>query len=70
MADTYYSPLDVAVRWGVSYRNVLSLLRRGELHGFRVGKEWRVSESALTKYENQPPKPYRKENVQPSNMIH
>lgn len=56
---TFYSPQEVAARWGISYQTVLKLIRRGELHAFRAGKILLVSSDALHDYETRPyqPKP-------------
>ncbi len=41
------TPLDVAKRLQVNERTVTQWLRKGQLRGFKIGKEWRVSESDL-----------------------
>lgn len=46
------SPADVAARWGVSSETVRSLLKSGELCGFRLGPRlMRISTEALHDYE-------------------
>ena len=42
---------EVADRWRVSERSIRSLLNSGGLDGFKVGKEWRVTESAVRRRE-------------------
>ncbi len=37
------TPVDVANRLQVDERTVTQWLRKGQLRGFKVGKEWRVS---------------------------
>lgn len=54
---TFYSPRDIATRWGVSYQTVLKVIRRGELHAFRAGKVLLVSSDALRDYETRPYQP-------------
>lgn len=55
MTETaFYSPREVAARWGVSYQTVLKVIRRGELHAFRAGKTLLVSSDALRDYETRP----------------
>ena len=55
MTETaFYSPNEVAARWGVSYQTVLKLIHRGELHAFRAGKALLVSGDALHDYETKP----------------
>ncbi len=41
------TPVDVANRLQVNERTVTQWLRKGHLRGFKVGKEWRVSEKDL-----------------------
>ncbi len=41
------TPLDVAKRLQMNERTVTQWLRNGHLRGFKVGKEWRVSELDL-----------------------
>ncbi len=41
------TPTDVANRLQVTERTVTQWLRRGHLRGFKIGKEWRVSEIDL-----------------------
>jgi excisionase family DNA binding protein len=38
------TPLDVAKRLQMNERTVTQWLRNGHLRGFKIGKEWRVSE--------------------------
>ena len=37
------TPVDIANRLQVNERTVTQWLRKGDLRGFKVGKEWRVS---------------------------
>ncbi len=37
------TPVDVADRLQVNERTVTHWLRKGQLRGFKIGKEWRVS---------------------------
>lgn len=57
---TFYSPRDIATRWGVSYQTVLKVIRRGELHAFRAGKVLLVPSDALRDYETRPYQPSTK----------
>ncbi len=41
------TPLDVAKRLQMNERTVTQWLRNGHLRGFKIGKEWRVSELDL-----------------------
>lgn len=55
MTETaFYSPQEVAARWGISYQTVLKVIHRGELHAFRVGKSLLVPSDALHDYETKP----------------
>ena len=37
-------------RLGVSGHTLLNLIKRGELHGFRVGDMWKVEEEEITAF--------------------
>ncbi len=41
------TPTDVANRLQVNERTVTLWLRKGHMHGFKVGKEWRISPDDL-----------------------
>ena len=41
------TPFNVAKRLQVNERTVTQWLRRGYLRGFKIGKEWRISEMDL-----------------------
>ena len=41
------TPFDVAKRLQMNERTVTQWLRQGYLRGFKIGKEWRVSEEDL-----------------------
>ena len=41
------TPTDVAKRLQINERTVTQWLRKGHLRGFKIGKEWRVSELDL-----------------------
>ena len=41
------TPFDVAKRLQMNERTVTQWLRKGHLRGFKIGKEWRVSELDL-----------------------
>ena len=45
--DKLLTPPQVAQRLQVNERTVTEWLRRGHLRGFKIGKEWRVSERDL-----------------------
>lgn len=51
MGATYYTPKTLAAHWGCSPDIVYDLLRSGKLHGFRLGRSWRVTEEAREAYE-------------------
>ena len=44
------TPSDVAKRLQMNERTVTQWLRNGHLRGFKIGKEWRVSEIDLEAY--------------------
>ena len=52
-----FSPATLAERWGCSTTLVYDLLASGALRGWRVGKLWRISASAVEEYENGSPPP-------------
>ncbi len=45
--DKLLTPVDIAKRLQVNERTVTQWLRKGQLRGFKVGKEWRVSVNDL-----------------------
>ena len=59
------TPFDVAKRLQMNERTVTQWLRNGHLRGFKIGKEWRVSEidldafieSSANKPSDSPPRP-------------
>lgn len=51
MHDAYYTPASLAALWRCSTDVIYDLLRSGELHGFKVGREWRVSDTARAAFE-------------------
>jgi len=48
-----YTPEMLADRWGCSSETVRTLIKRGELRGFRVGKLFRIPAQAVEEYECQ-----------------
>ena len=57
------TPSNVASRLQVNERTVTLWLRKGQLRGFKVGKEWRISPDDLQAFleasANMPPKKSR-----------
>ncbi len=51
--DKLLTPPQVAQRLQVNERTVTQWLRRGHLRGFKIGKEWRVSERDLQAFLEQ-----------------
>jgi excisionase family DNA binding protein len=51
------APKEVAERLGVSLNTVYTLLKNHDLHGFKVGKAWRVREDVVERFTNAPPNP-------------
>jgi excisionase family DNA binding protein len=48
--EKYYSPREIAERFGVSNAAVNSWLTQGRLEGFRVGNRWKVKADAVFKF--------------------
>jgi excisionase family DNA binding protein len=48
--DKLLTPPQVAAHLQVNERTVTQWLRKGHLRGFKIGKEWRVSESDLSAF--------------------
>ena len=46
-----YTPEELAERWRVSPVTVRRALMAGTLKGFQVGRQWRIPEEAVEKYE-------------------
>ena len=57
-----YTPQELALLWQCSTVTVYNLLRAKKRCGFKVGRDWRSTESAVRAYEenpdNQNPRPY------------
>ncbi len=51
--DKLLTPPQVAQHLQVNERTVTQWLRRGHLRGFKIGKEWRVSERDLDNFLEQ-----------------
>lgn len=47
----YYTPRSLANRWGCCIETVYDLLRAGKLRGFKLGKDWRITDEARIEYE-------------------
>lgn len=58
----YYTPQTLAQMWQCSTDVIYDLLRMRKLVGFKVGTGWRIADSAVRDYEenpeNQNPRPY------------
>lgn len=52
--DEYYTPQSLAAKWGCSKDIVYDLLRTGKLQGFKLGRDWRISDDARRAYETDP----------------
>lgn len=52
--DTYYTPETLAERWQCSRFTVYDLLRKGALRGFKLGRDWRITDDARIAYEQDP----------------
>lgn len=51
--DRYWSTPQVAARWGVDGKYVVTRIREGEIPAIRLGhKSYRILQSDLEKYEN------------------
>ena len=51
MADRYYTVTELSELWKTSYDAVARLIRDGKLWAFKVGKSYRIPETALREYE-------------------
>jgi excisionase family DNA binding protein len=54
--EVFYTPAEAARILRVSERTVKEHLRKGRLHGIKVGRLWRVPGSALSALERTPPR--------------
>ncbi len=50
MKSKLLKPREVAERLSVSHATVVRWIKRGDLHGIKVGRVWRVSEDSLKEY--------------------
>lgn len=46
----YYTPKEVAEKWGVSVFTVQELLRKGRLEGSKLTTNWRVSRKSMEQF--------------------
>ena len=61
--EKYFTPATLAAHWGCCIETVYDLLRAGKLRGFKLGKDWRITEEARIEYETcggVPDRPQRK----------
>ena len=49
-----YTPQELALLWKCSIGTIYAMLRQGELKGFKLGRDWRITESAVRDYEAAP----------------
>jgi excisionase family DNA binding protein len=50
----YYTIQELAELWRCSPDVIYDMLRTGKLHGFKLGREWRVSDESRRAYEQSP----------------
>lgn len=63
MSGEYWTVASLAEHWGCSTDMVYSLLNSGKLRGFKLGKDWRITDEARIEYETcggVPDKPQRR----------
>jgi len=48
--EKYYTPKEIADRFGVTHTAVNRWLNQGKLEGFRVGNRWKVRKEAVFKF--------------------
>jgi excisionase family DNA binding protein len=48
----YYSPQEIAEKYNLKHRTVLSWIRQGKLKGVKLGDLWRVHRSDLEAFIN------------------
>lgn len=51
MSNEYFTVASLAEHWGCSTETVYSLLKSGKLRGFKLGKDWRITDEARIEYE-------------------
>lgn len=50
MDDKLYSVEEVAKMFGVANTTIRKKLRKKELHGFKIGKAWRIKRTEIQRY--------------------
>ncbi len=50
----YYTPQELADLWKCNISTVYAMLRQGKLSGFKLGRDWRITEAAVLAYEQNP----------------
>jgi excisionase family DNA binding protein len=51
LSESVYTVADLAVRWTTPASTIEAMLRRGDLRGFKVGRQWRVTDLAVAEFE-------------------
>ena len=49
--NIYYTPAELAKIWGCSKDVIYVMLHQGRLKGFKLVKDWRITEAARIAYE-------------------
>jgi putative molybdopterin biosynthesis protein len=52
MTDELFDVRQVQIRLKVSERTIFNLIKKGELRGFKAGREWRFAPEDIQDYEN------------------
>jgi excisionase family DNA binding protein len=45
--EKLYEPSEIATEFNVSHSSVVRWLKKGDLHGFKIGSKWKVPETSL-----------------------
>ena len=52
MQSATYTVSDLVKRWQVHEVTLRRMLERGELPGFKIGHQWRITAATVAAYEN------------------
>lgn len=55
MEEKVLTPVQAGERLQIAPRTVIKRVKAGQLHGVKVGKQWRIPESAITELLQQEP---------------
>lgn len=69
MEEKAFTPDEVAQLFQISKHTVYELIKRGELHAFKVGNKMRIEQAEIERFKEQTKAPVKKEKQEPSHSF-